>query len=242
MTGAPPPTANIPGRNGPISLPGTPLRGTPRSRDSQDHHAPFSASASVPPWQQPSSPLSPSEEFAPNAFTSAPQYAPHTEGPRWYDRFMDVLLGEDETLPKNRLALICTNCRLVNGQAPPGIQRLEDVGRWRCGGCRSMNGEENEAKWLVAGLKQEAAVSHREEKLAKGTRAKEVMEDDVIASEEVAPEQERDGHESDITQYSESLGEEVELLEPKAKTGGLEKQTDTPRRRSARAKPSKGTK
>ena len=48
---------------------------------------------------------------------------------------MDVLLGEDETLPRARLALICSNCRLVNGQAPPGVKRLEDVGKWRCGGC-----------------------------------------------------------------------------------------------------------
>lgn len=50
------------------------------------------------------------------------------------------MLGEDETAAKNRLALICTECRLVNGQAPPGVRTLEDVGRWRCGGCGSWNG------------------------------------------------------------------------------------------------------
>lgn len=52
------------------------------------------------------------------------------------------MLGEDETLAKNRLALICSNCRLVNGQAPPGTRSLEEIGRWRCGGCGGWNGFE----------------------------------------------------------------------------------------------------
>ena len=30
----------------------------------------------------------------------------------------------------------------MNGQAPPGIRSLEDVGRWRCGGCAAWNGKE----------------------------------------------------------------------------------------------------
>lgn len=50
---------------------------------------------------------------------------------------------------KNRFALICQNCRLINGQAPPGARTLEDVGKWRCQGCGSMNGVENEAEKLV---------------------------------------------------------------------------------------------
>jgi endoplasmic reticulum junction formation protein lunapark len=50
------------------------------------------------------------------------------------------MLGEDETAAKNRLALICSNCRLVNGQAPPGVRTIEEVGRWRCGSCGSWNG------------------------------------------------------------------------------------------------------
>ena len=50
---------------------------------------------------------------------------------------------------KNRFALICQKCRLVNGQAPPGARTLEDVGKWRCQGCGSMNGMENEAEKLV---------------------------------------------------------------------------------------------
>jgi hypothetical protein len=30
----------------------------------------------------------------------------------------------------------------VNGQAPPGARTLEDVGKWRCGGCKAWNGKE----------------------------------------------------------------------------------------------------
>ena len=30
----------------------------------------------------------------------------------------------------------------MNGQAPPGTRSLEDVGRWRCGGCAAWNGKE----------------------------------------------------------------------------------------------------
>ncbi len=52
------------------------------------------------------------------------------------------MLGEDETLAKNRFALICAYCRLINGQAPPGIRTLEDIGRWRCGSCGAWNGVE----------------------------------------------------------------------------------------------------
>jgi hypothetical protein len=69
----------------------------------------------------------------------------------WYDRILDALLGEDETQPKNRLALICSECRLVNGQAPPGARGLDDVGRWRCSSCHAWNGKEK-ARADVEGL------------------------------------------------------------------------------------------
>ncbi|KAF2871868.1 hypothetical protein BDV95DRAFT_594164 [Massariosphaeria phaeospora] len=98
-------------------------------------------------------------EFAPNAFekpgltrqysTSATSTSTQTH---WYDRILDALLGEDETQPKNRLALICSDCRLVNGQAPPGVRTIEDIGRWRCGGCGAWNGKEKVQDDVVAGL------------------------------------------------------------------------------------------
>ncbi|KIH94071.1 hypothetical protein SPBR_09205 [Sporothrix brasiliensis 5110] len=62
----------------------------------------------------------------------------------WYDRLLDLLMGDDETAAKNRFVLICRACRLVNGQAPPGTHSLADVGRWRCMGCGALNGEDGE--------------------------------------------------------------------------------------------------
>ncbi|KAF2731776.1 hypothetical protein EJ04DRAFT_514340 [Polyplosphaeria fusca] len=133
---APPPTANIPRPN--IQGPSTPQR--PTSAAGSPHGPPNRA---LPPLE------SPTAEFAPNAYGTAElqrQYsstAPSTfTQTHWYDRILDALLGEDETQPKNRLALICQECRLVNGQASPGTRSLEEVGRWRCSGCHAWNGKE----------------------------------------------------------------------------------------------------
>lgn len=82
--------------------------------------------------------------FAPNAFLQPPSVpSAYERTPKWYDRILDVMLGEDENLAKNRLALLCENCRLVNGQAPPGVKTLEEIGRWRCSGCSAWNGVES---------------------------------------------------------------------------------------------------
>lgn len=62
---------------------------------------------------------------------------------------MDLLLGEDETASKNRIVLICKQCRLVNGQAPPGTNSLAELGMWKCMACGAMNGEVDEGKRLV---------------------------------------------------------------------------------------------
>ncbi|KAK5169551.1 uncharacterized protein LTR77_005527 [Saxophila tyrrhenica] len=145
----PPPTANIPGRQPP---PGPMLpEGAPGSR-------PTSAGMTQP-RPQTREGDEPGEEFAPNAY-SAPsrpptlrqpsvqsQYA--ADSPKWYDRILDVVLGEDETQSKNRIALICQNCRLVNGQAPPGVRTLEEIGKWRCSACHTMNGVESEEKKML---------------------------------------------------------------------------------------------
>ncbi|KAF2473528.1 uncharacterized protein BDR25DRAFT_283145 [Lindgomyces ingoldianus] len=151
----PPPTANIP-RPGNLSPPGNQRPSTPQR--------PATAGASPQtPW--PGQALLPQEvpsaEFAPNAFTSAEltrQYSSSTAATftqtHWYDRILDALLGEDEAQPKNRLALICSECRLVNGQAPPGTRTLEDLGRWRCCGCGAWNGNDKVQENIVAGLVQ----------------------------------------------------------------------------------------
>lgn len=130
---APPPTANIHRPPPPPQLPTTPQ---------QVPSIVSSPPPSLPPLNAPGA------EFAPNAFdtnvTKQQPATPPTTVPEthWYDRILDALLGEDETQAKNRFALICTECRLVNGQAPPGARTLEDVGRWRCGGCSAWNGKE----------------------------------------------------------------------------------------------------
>ena len=134
---APPPTANIPDYNRPVTLTNTPQRSAPQFRSSLGQDT-SSASRAIPSTQRLVSPQYISAEFAPNAFSAVPQYSQANEGSRWYDRITDALLGEDETLPRARLALICDKCRLVNGQAPPGVRRLEDVGKWRCAGCGTM--------------------------------------------------------------------------------------------------------
>jgi hypothetical protein len=145
----PPPTANIPGRvpqapstpppytaqrpNSPPSVVST------QSRSSPTIHTPNPSAR-----PRPISPDSPG--FAPNAFDSN-QFPPapssyQQSSSHWYDRIIDVLLGEDETQARNRVVLLCQQCRLVNGQAPPGIKDLEELGRWRCGGCGAWNGTE----------------------------------------------------------------------------------------------------
>jgi hypothetical protein len=78
--------------------------------------------------------------------TAPPAYE---SGAHWYDRILDVLLGEDETAAKNRLALICSNCRLVNGQAPPGVRTLEELGKWRCSSCGTLNGVDTEERKVI---------------------------------------------------------------------------------------------
>ncbi|KAI4213253.1 MAG: hypothetical protein LQ351_004199 [Letrouitia transgressa] len=231
----PPPTANLPGRNGPISLPATPQQAVNRPRDMADRETPHSAAAAVGPWPQPSSPLEASAEFAPNAFSSAPQYASSGDGARWYDRVLDILLGEDETLPRSRLALICSKCRLVNGQAPPGIKQLEDVGTWRCAGCGTMNGKEDEAKRIIQDMRGQNEVRPRRlmsEADGEGSPV-DVKEDDPRS-------QESGGEESDVTQYSDTASEESGEVQSKGKASGQQSQRGTPRRRSSRVRKNKG--
>lgn len=58
-------------------------------------------------------------------------------------------MGEDETAPKNRIVLICQKCRLVNGQAPPGVKNVAELGAWKCMGCGTTNGELDEGKKII---------------------------------------------------------------------------------------------
>lgn len=182
----PPPTANIPrgGHQPPSSAPGTPQSGGPRGAFSPPpppHHR-----------QQPNlSPvahgLEPSAEFAPNAFgpgsePPATHYAPEQFGTgqtHWYDRVMELLLGEDETAAKNRFVLICQQCRLVNGQAPPGTKSLEEIGRWKCMACGAMNGAVDEGKRIVDEVLAKQAAGK-----AEAPTSTDGQSDDHLASDE----------------------------------------------------------
>lgn len=122
---------------------------------------------------------------------------------------MDVLLGEDETLPKNRIVLICKKCRLVNGQAPPGFKQLEDVGTWRCSGCGTMNGEENEGKKLVADIKKKVAPSADmpPKREARPTSPSEEGDEEVVLVSHEDPD-------TDVTQFTDE-----ELEPPQSENG-----------------------
>ncbi|PYH85558.1 hypothetical protein BO82DRAFT_350890 [Aspergillus uvarum CBS 121591] len=160
----PPPTANI--RRTPQQQqqqqqqnpqPSTPGRGQPQHPPPPPFMIPGHEQRQL--QQGPNLPSPPAFDepgFAPNAFSSTPPQ--YIESSHWYDRLLDVLLGEDETQPKNRMVLICATCRLVNGQAPPGVKSLEELGRWRCGSCGAWNGEESEAKKVLAGIRNEPAL------------------------------------------------------------------------------------
>lgn len=209
---APPPTANI--------------RRSSAGRPSSHTPPPPSSHDSIPPTlndglenQTPHAPDEP--EFAPNAFSGPPapsaplasgqqplqaQYSDYGQPNRWYDRVVDVLLGEDETLPKNRLALICAQCRLVNGQAPPGVKNLEEVGRWRCGGCGSWNGHDStsEARRVIADI-QEETKSYRD------SRERDESERATASSRR---ETKRDSSEPKVKDEEDQTDGEVELPDP----------------------------
>lgn len=156
---APPPTANI--QRAPTQQASTP-KSAPSMATPQRTASMAASPRGTAPLPSMSPPDSPGAEFAPNAYEAAQltkQYSSSTAATftqsHWYDRILDALLGEDETQPKNRLALICHSCRLVNGQAPPGTRSLDDVGRWRCSGCGAWNGKEKVEEDVMAGLVQD---------------------------------------------------------------------------------------
>lgn len=198
----PPPTANIPRKAGEGSF--SPLPSLPPLADDGSFGAIHINAAQG----KPSTALQPSAEFAPNAFpAAAPQYAQSDQGARWYDRLMDVLLGEDESLPRNRLALICKKCRLVNGQAPPGAKRPEDVGKWRCFGCGTMNGDETEATKIFTTVKEEVK-AELEQPLSEERKVPVILTGERIDElENDVVDEKNDSEETDVTQYS---GDEVD--------------------------------
>lgn len=164
----PPPTANI--RHPQPPPPTNPNPPSPPPQTPVQQPPPFSnPSPAPPPVDEPG--------FAPNAFPTAPA-GQYIEQPHWYDRLLDVLLGEDEMQPRNRMAMICGSCRLVNGQAPPGIKTPEELGRWRCGSCGAWNGEESETTKILSSLRQNVVEPAWEHAPPEGEPSDEVLRDD----------------------------------------------------------------
>ena len=174
----PPPTANIPGRQLPPAFqPMTPPQGAPQFQSL--------------PQQQPQ--REPQADFAPNAFTAPtprdqPAYA--SSGPRWYDRILDIVLGDDETLPKNRIVLLCRKCRLVNGQAPPGTRSLEELGSWRCKECHALNGQDSEAKAMIREIAGESTVTEGAKEMQEVHGAEKLAQDQVAEEHDVEDDEE----------------------------------------------------
>lgn len=144
---------------------------------------------------------------------------------------MDVILGEDETLPKNRLALICHQCRLVNGQAPPGVQRLEEVGKWRCSGCGFLNGEENEETKLLKKITQQAQPDQHS-----APPVEEVAVGNGSPSNESGDNKSGDENENEHSENVESSGSEEAQDQKSGESSGAQKETVSVRRRSSRVK------
>ncbi len=243
----PPPTANIAHSGGSHSAVQTPSskHGTPRGGTSvlSVASSPLAAGGDVPDV---------TAEFAPNAFgpeadALAPEALPgvgsgafpggqYATGPglggesHWYDRILDLLMGDDETAARNRIVLICSACRLVNGQAPPGTHSLSGVGAWRCMGCGTLNGEAAEAEKLVS----EVLGQQKKPKAAANPRAEAETESD--APDEEGDDSNDDGDDDDTKVESEIVVALDEAEEPVAASGKDVGERRSTRHRSKRAK------
>jgi endoplasmic reticulum junction formation protein lunapark len=147
---SPPPTANIQRHHSAARSSGATLMQEDSTEVVPDVAHSSASALDGPPRSGPET----TAEFAPNAFDQSVQYIPpNAREPRWFDRLLDsvtnIIMGEDETLASQRLALICSHCRLINGLAPPGVRTLEEVGKWRCRECHGWNGEEFDSEKIT---------------------------------------------------------------------------------------------
>ncbi|KAK9453062.1 hypothetical protein V1511DRAFT_506422 [Dipodascopsis uninucleata] len=113
-------------------------RNSPKKTSNRDFD--ISNVPSLPPPQADTSASDGSPQNLQSAMFSATE--PFTMTPvetHWYDRLLDVIIGEDERSPRNRYALICPNCFSHNGLAPPG-QSADSV-KYVCPVCGHLNPE-----------------------------------------------------------------------------------------------------
>ncbi|KAI5848147.1 hypothetical protein BZA05DRAFT_404563 [Tricharina praecox] len=137
--------------------------------------------------------------------------------PKWYDRILDVILGEDEMSAKARFALICKNCRMVNGLAPPGTHSLEEMDQWGCARCGTMNGRKKSRTMM-----KERSVSrdHLERKVSSGrvARSRKQAESAPEESEASTVDDDNDAEEEAPLVKQEESEEETPRPKSKSKT------------------------
>ncbi|KAJ5667707.1 uncharacterized protein N7477_006277 [Penicillium maclennaniae] len=210
----PPPTANI--RRPSSHQPQQPQPGDGTNQTPHQQHIYPNAPPS-PPSHQPQPQDQP--DFAPNAFPG--QQGPYIEQPHWYDRLLDVLLGEDEMQPRNRMAMICASCRLVNGQAPPGIKTPEELGRWRCGSCGNWNGVESETTKILSSLRETVDAEGTIDQTNTGVSTTEEFadEDDAFVSREEQNTPSQDSDDSEETQHMSEENSQVQPVRRSKRTG-----------------------
>ncbi|KAJ5833939.1 hypothetical protein N7474_002250 [Penicillium riverlandense] len=209
----PPPTANIRRPSPMQDLPSTqevPHAPSLPSSAAQGQPQPFPAAHSTDPSA--SQPATDQPGFAPNAFPNSGQYI---EQPHWYDRLLDVLLGEDETQPRNRMAMICNTCRLVNGQAPPGIKTPEELGRWRCGSCGAWNGVESETNQILTTLRDQIAPGEGTWEPVSHAESSDATDDGVMVAASEDDQADPQGSDAELQDaQSEQAAEEPKSEEP----------------------------
>ncbi|KAK4695406.1 hypothetical protein P7C71_g2344, partial [Lecanoromycetidae sp. Uapishka_2] len=151
-----------------------------------------------------------------------------------YTIVLVLVVGWREWGPTEFSAIAAGPTMLVNGQAPPGVLRLEDLGRWRCASCGTMNGEDAEAKKIIASISKhspiEAGHSGKERADSPGLDIRDKRHDPTYMAA-------GDEDEGDITQYSDgSSDQDHEVKETKKKATETIEESDTPKRRSTRAR------
>lgn len=97
---------------------------------------------------------------------------------KWYDRILDVIMGEDETSPRNRYALICRACGVHNGLAPPG-QEPRGV-TYMCPHCGQWNPEEPSSDASVIKSNVEG-----DESVQEVAEPEVAIEDDSVSDNEI---------------------------------------------------------
>jgi hypothetical protein len=118
------------------------------------------------------------------------------------------------------MAMICTSCRLVNGQAPPGIKTPEELGRWRCGSCGSWNGVESETTRILSTLRETVAPEGTLEQTTAEAPQEEVEDDEVMVPREEQKSPSPDSEQGEDAQDGQEEGPKSDPVRRSTRKGG----------------------